>query len=147
MHPPLRSADDVQAMLDGLQDGTIDAICTDHAPHSIEEKEVEFIYAPNGIIGLETAWGVSVRCLLDAKVLDLGTLVQKLVDNPREVLRLDVPKVEVGAKANLTFFNTDETWTFERKHVRSKSANSPYIGSTMKGRALGIYNKGELVIN
>ena len=147
MHPPLRSADDVQAMLDGLQDGTIDAICTDHAPHSIEEKEVEFIYAPNGIIGLETAWGVSVRCLLDAKVLDLGTLVQKLVDNPREVLRLDVPKVEVGAKANLTFFNTDETWTFERKHVRSKSANTPYIGSTMRGRALGIYNKGELVIN
>lgn len=147
MHPPLRSADDVQAMLDGLRDGTIDAICTDHAPHSIEEKEVEFIYAPNGIIGLETAWGVSVRCLLDAKVLDLGTLIQKLVDKPREILRLDVPKVEVGAKANLTFFNTDETWTFERKHVRSKSANSPYIGSTMQGRALGIYNKGELVIN
>lgn len=147
MHPPLRSADDVQAMLDGLRDGTIDAICSDHAPHSIEEKEVEFIYAPNGIIGLETAWGVSVRCLLDAKVLDLGTLVQKLVDKPREILRLDVPKVEVGAKANLTFFNTDETWTFERKHVRSKSANSPYIGTTMRGRALGIYNKGEMVIN
>lgn len=147
MHPPLRSADDVQAMLDGLRDGTIDAICTDHAPHSIEEKEVEFIYAPNGIIGLETAWGVSVRCLLDANVLDLATLVQKLVDNPREILRLEVPKIEVGAKANLTFFNTDETWTFERKHVKSKSANTPYIGATMKGRALGIYNKGELVVN
>lgn len=147
MHPPLRSADDVQAMLDGLRDGTIDAICTDHAPHSIEEKEVEFIYAPNGIIGLETAWGVSVRCLLDANVLDLATLVQKLVDNPREILRLEVPKIEVGAKANLTFFNTNETWTFERKHVKSKSANTPYIGATMKGRALGIYNKGELVVN
>jgi dihydroorotase len=147
MHPPLRSADDVQAMLDGLRDGTIDAICTDHAPHSIEEKEVEFIYAPNGIIGLETAWGVSVRCLLDAKVLDLGTLVQKFVDKPREVLRLDIPKIEVGSTANLTFFNTDETWTFERKHVKSKSANSPYLGSPMRGRALGIYNKSELVIN
>lgn len=147
MHPPLRSSDDVQAMLDGLRDGTIDAICTDHAPHSIEEKEVEFIYAPNGIIGLETAWGVSVRCLLDAKVLELGSLVQKLVDNPREILRLDVPKIEVGTKANLTFFNTDETWTFERKHVRSKSANTPYIGSTMRGRAIGIYNNGEIVIN
>ncbi len=147
MHPPLRSADDVQAMVEGLRDGTIDAICTDHAPHSIEEKEVEFIYAPNGIIGLETAWGVSVRCLLDAKVLDLGTLVQKFVDKPREILRLDVPQIEVGAMANLTIFNTDETWTFERKHVKSKSANTPYIGATMRGRALGIYNKSELVVN
>lgn len=147
MHPPLRSADDVQAMLDGLRDGTIDAICTDHAPHSIEEKEVEFIYAPNGIIGLETAWGVSVRCLLDAKILDLGTLVQKFVDKPREILRLEVPKVEIGAKANLTFFNTDQTWIFERGHVKSKSANTPYIGAPMRGKALGIYNKSKLVVN
>jgi dihydroorotase len=147
MHPPLRSADDVQAMIEGLKDGTIDAICTDHAPHSIEEKEVEFIYAPNGIIGLETAWGVSVRQLLDPNVLTLCELIEKLVDHPRSILRIDVPKIRVGSAANLTFFNTNETWTFERKHVHSKSANTPYIGATMRGRALAIYNKGQLVVN
>lgn len=147
MHPPLRSADDVEAMIEGLRDGTIDVICTDHAPHAIEEKEVEFIYAPNGIIGLETAWGVSVRQLLDTNVLDLPTLISKLVDNPRSILRLEVPKIEVGSVANLTVFNTDEQWTFERKHVHSKSANTPYIGSKMHGRALAIYNKSRLVVN
>lgn len=147
MHPPLRTADDVQAMIEGLQDGTIDAICTDHAPHSIDEKEVEFIYAPNGIIGLETAWGVSVRQLLDSKALDLQTLISKLVDKPREILRLEVPRIEVGAPANLTVFNTTEKWTFEKKHVHSKSANSPYIGAPMHGKALAIYNKSQFVVN
>ena len=147
MHPPLRSADDVQAMIEGLKDGTIDAICTDHAPHAIEEKEVEFIYAPNGIIGLETAWGVSVRQLLDSKVLDLPTLISKLVDNPRNILRLEVPQIKVGEPANFTIFNTDEHWEFKRKHVHSKSANTPYIGTLMHGRALAIYNKSRLVLN
>lgn len=147
MHPPLRTQDDVDAMIEGLKDGTIDAICTDHAPHSIDEKEVEFIYAPNGIIGLETAWGISVRRLLDSKALDLQTLISKLVDEPRKILRIDVPKIEVGSKANLTIFNTDEKWVFEKKHVKSKSANSPYIGSEMHGRALAIYNKSQLVLN
>jgi dihydroorotase len=147
MHPPLRTADDVVAMIEGLVDGTIDAICTDHAPHAIEEKEVEFIYAPNGIIGLETAWGVSVRQLLDSKHLSLPELISKLVDNPRQILRLDVPEIKVGVNANLTIFNTDEKWVFEKKHVHSKSANTPYIGSTMHGRALAVYNKSQLVIN
>lgn len=147
MHPPLRSADDVQAMIEGLKDGTIDVICTDHAPHAIEEKEVEFIYAPNGIIGLETAWGVSVRQLLDSKVLDLPTLISKLVDNPRKILRLDIPQIKVGEPANFTIFNTDEHWEFTRNHVHSKSANTPYIGTQMHGRALAIYNKSRLVIN
>jgi len=147
MHPPLRSADDVQAMIEGLKDGTIDSICTDHAPHAIEEKEVEFIYAPNGIIGLETAWGVSVRQLLDSKVLDLPTLISKLVDNPRKILRLEVPQIKVGELANFTIFNTDEYWEFTRNHVHSKSANTPYIGTQMHGRALAIYNKSRLVIN
>lgn len=147
MHPPLRTSDDVDAMIEGLVDGTIDAICTDHAPHAIEEKEVEFIYAPNGIIGLETAWGVSVRQLLDAKHLTLPKLISKFVDKPRQILRLEVPEITVGARANLTIFNTSEKWIFEKKHVRSKSANTPYIGTTMHGRALAVYNKSQLVIN
>lgn len=147
MHPPLRTSEDVEAMLEGLRDGTIDVICTDHAPHSIEEKEVEFIYAPNGIIGLETAWGVTVRKVVDPGVLSVSEVISRLVDNPRTILRLPVPKIAVGEPANLTFFNTDEKWTFTQKHVKSKSANSPYIGSLMHGRALGIYNRGKFVVN
>ena len=147
MHPPLRTAEDVEAMIEGLADGTIDAICTDHAPHAIEEKEVEFIYAPNGIIGLETAWGVSVRRLLKSDLLKLQDLLEKLVVNPRKILNLEIPKIEEGATANFTIFNTDQEWTFEKGHVKSKSANSPYLGSPMLGRAEAIYSKGQFVLN
>ncbi len=147
MHPPLRTQKDVDAMIEGLADGTIDAICTDHAPHAIEEKEVEFIYAPNGIIGLETAWSVSVRQLLDSEVLDLQTLLTKFVENPRKILNLEVPKIKEGVKANLTLFNIDEEWTFDEEQVRSKSKNSPYLGETLKGRAEAIYNKSRFVTN
>lgn len=147
MHPPLRTQKDVDAMIEGLADGTIDAICTDHAPHAIEEKEVEFIYAPNGIIGLETAWAVSVKRLLDSEVLDLQTLLTKFVEKPREILNLDIPKIKEGVKANLTLFNVDEEWTFAESTVRSKSKNSPYLGEKLKGRAEAIYNNGRFVIN
>lgn len=147
MHPPLRSQKDVDAMIEGLADGTIDAICTDHAPHAIEEKEVEFIYAPNGIIGLETAWSVSVRQLLKPGVLDLPELLEKFVENPRHILNLKIPKIEEGEEANLTLFNIDEKWTFDEQRVKSKSTNSPYLGNEMIGRAEGIYNKSRFVIN
>jgi dihydroorotase len=147
MHPPLRTQEDVDAMIEGLADGTIDAICTDHAPHAIEEKEVEFIYAPNGIIGLETAWSITVKRLLDSDVLDLKTLLTKFVEKPRKILNLDIPKIKEGATANLTLFNVDEEWTFDEDKVHSKSKNSPYLGETLKGRAEAIYNKGQFAVN
>ena len=147
MHPPLRTQEDVEAMIEGLADGTIDAICTDHAPHAIEEKEVEFIYAPNGIIGLETAWAISVKRLLDSDVLDLKTLLAKFVEKPREILNIEIPKIQEGAEANLTLFNVDEEWVFAESTVRSKSKNSPYLGETLKGRAEAIYNNGRFVFN
>jgi dihydroorotase len=147
MHPPLRTQEDVDAMIEGLADGTIDAICTDHAPHAIQEKEVEFIYAPNGIIGLETAWPVSVRQLLDSDVMDLNQLLTKFVENPRRILNLDIPKIEEGADANLTLFNVNEEWTYEEELVKSKSVNSPYLGDQMLGRAEAVYNKGQFVVN
>lgn len=147
MHPPLRTSDDVNAMMEGLKDGTIDVICTDHAPHSIEEKEVEFIYAPNGIIGLETAWSISVMSLLESGALTLGALIEKLAVRPREILSLPIPELTVGAEANLTFFNTDETWKFTRAEVRSRSKNSPWIDETLTGRAIAIYNRSRLVRN
>tara|TARA_Y100001935_G_scaffold255672_1_gene271355 strand:- start:191237 stop:192517 length:1281 start_codon:yes stop_codon:yes gene_type:complete len=147
MHPPLRTQEDVDAMIEGLVDGTIDVICTDHAPHAIEEKEVEFIYAPNGILGLETAWAITNMRLLQTKKLDLQQLVEKLCYNPRGILNLPELKIEEGAEANLTFFNTDEEWTFDLKNVRSKSKNSPYLDTKLTGRALGIFNKGQLHLN
>lgn len=147
MHPPLRTQEDVDAMVEGLVDGTIDVICTDHAPHAIEEKEVEFIYAPNGIIGLETAWSISNMRLFKTKKLNLQQLVEKLCYNPRTILNLEVPEIKKGATANLTFFNTDEEWVFDKKNVRSKSKNSPYLDKKLTGRAVGIFNKGKLVIN
>ena len=146
VQPPLRQQRDRDALRQGLADGTIDAICTDHAPHSIDEKEVEFIYAPNGIIGLETAWGVSVKRLLSTKILTLDQLLDKLVAAPRRILRLPVPEIKVGAVANLTIFDVDSRWTFAASDVRSKSKNTPYIGADMHGRAHAIYNKGRLVV-
>ena len=147
MHPPLRTQEDVDAMIEGLADGTIDAICTDHAPHAIEEKEVEFIYAPNGIIGLETAWGVTAKRLLKTGKMNLRDVLTKFIDNPRNILNLDIPEIEEGADANLTLFNIDQEWTFEKRHIKSKSKNSPYIGSQMVGRAEAIYNNGQFIVN
>ena len=147
MHPPLRTQDDVDAMVEGLVDGTIDVICTDHAPHSIDEKEVEFIYAPNGIIGMETAWSICVKRLLEPGILSVDELLEKLVINPRKILNLPVPEIKKGEKANLTLFNSDEEWTYTEKEVRSKSRNSPYLGENLKGRAVAVYNKNRFVEN
>lgn len=147
MHPPLRTSDDVEAMIEGLADGTIDVICTDHAPHAVEEKEVEFMYAPNGIIGLDTAWSISVSCLLKPGRMSLESIIDKLVTNPRTILKLDVPQIKTGSRANLTIFNTDEEWEYSLGNVHSKSKNSPYIGDTLTGRAMAVYNKERFEIN
>ncbi len=147
MHPPLRTEEDVEAMIKGLKDGTIDAICTDHAPHAEEEKEVEFIYAPNGIIGLETAWSISVMRLLQPGHLELNQLIDKLAFQPRKILGLNLPEIKEGEPANLTLFNTDESWKFDEREVRSKSKNSPWLGQELTGRAVAIYNKGRFVEN
>jgi dihydroorotase len=147
MHPPLRTEDDRIAMIEGLKDGTIDAICTDHAPHAVEEKEVEFMYAPNGILGLETAWPVTVRRLLGEGGMSLPAVMKCLIEAPRTILHLPVPTLQIGTAAELTFFNTDEEWTYEQRHIKSKSINTPYIGERFKGRASGVYNRGMLVVN
>ncbi|MFQ5569055.1 MAG: dihydroorotase [Rhodothermales bacterium] len=145
MHPPLRTAADVEAMKEGLRDGTIDAICTDHAPHASFEKEVEFIAAPFGIIGLETAWGLVGRELIAPGVLSVAEAVRKLTVEPRRILRLPLPKLAEGEAANLTIFDATTSWTFEERHARSKSHNTPFIGHALVGRAWAIYNKGQFV--
>ena len=145
MHPPLRTAEDAEALKAGLADGTIDAICTDHAPHATFEKEVEFIAAPFGIIGLETAWGLAGRELIEPGILTLAEAVYKLAVAPRQILGLPVPRLETGAAASLTIFDATTRWTFESRHIHSKSRNTPFVGTEMVGRAWAIYNKGQLV--
>ena len=147
MHPPLRTSEDVAAMIEGLKDGTIDAICTDHAPHSVDEKDAEFIYAPNGIIGLETAFAICCKQLLEPGHLTLDQLLEKLITGPRSVLNLPLPDLKEDSEAKLTIFRTDEAWTFTEDKVRSRSRNSPYLHHNLTGRALAVFNKGQLVIN
>mgnify|MGYP000476941865 FL=1 len=145
MHPPLRSAADVEALKAGLADGTIDALCTDHAPHAAYEKQVEFTAAPFGITGLETAWGLIGRELIEPGVLSVAEAVRALTVAPRRILGLDVPALEVGAPAALTVFDASHRWTFAEEHVRSKSRNTPFLGTELVGRPRAIYNDGQLV--
>jgi len=144
MHPPLRTAADVEAMKAGLADGTIDAICTDHAPHAPNEKEVEFEAAPFGILGLETAWGLTGREIIRPGVLTVAEAVYKLTVAPRSIMRIPIPKIAVGELANLTVFDETTEWTFADSDIKSRSRNTPFVGSKMVGRAYAIYNKGRL---
>jgi len=144
MHPPLRTQADVDGIKEGLRDGTIDAICTDHAPHAAFEKEVEFIDAPFGIIGLETAWGLIGRELIEPGVLTVPEAIEKITTAPRQILGVPIPQVAEGSLANLTVFDAETRWTFEERHIRSKSRNTPFIGAMMVGRAWATYNRGVL---
>jgi len=144
MHPPLRSKTDVEAVKRGLVDGTIDVICTDHAPHASFEKEVEYIAAPFGIIGLETAWGLIVRELIAPGLLNLADAVARITVQPRKVLGLPQVTIAAGQAANLTIFDSATEWRFERRCIQSKSHNTPFIGQTLKGKAWGTYHKGIL---
>ena len=145
MHPPLRTAADVQAIKDGLADGTIAVIATDHAPHAPHEKEAEFTAAPFGILGLETCWGLTVRELVAPGVLSLAQAVRALTVAPREILGLAVPRVAAGEAAELTVFDAETEWTFGPEHIQSKSRNTPFVGAPMTGRAWGIYHRGQWV--
>lgn len=147
MHPPLRSDADVVAIKEGLRDGTIDAICTDHAPHASFEKEVEFTAAPFGILGLETAWGLVGRELIEPGVLSMEEAVHKLTVAPREIMRLPVPALTEGVPANLTVFDAHTRRTFAEEHIRSKSENTPFVGDELIGKPWAIYNKGQFVTN
>jgi dihydroorotase len=147
MNPPLRSRDDLHAMKEGLRDGTIDAIATDHAPHSQDEKEVEYVNAPFGIVGLETAIGLTVTQLLEPGIISLSRMVELMSVNPRKILGLPAISIKEGEMANLTIFDTDTEWTVDVRGFRSKSKNSPFGGYKLRGRAIGIVNNGRVLIN
>lgn len=140
--PPLRDEQHRIALLEGLADGTIDCICTNHAPWDPEAKNLEFPYAEFGMIGLETAFALC-RTFLE-KELALPDLVQLFAVGPRRVLGLPVPEIAPGAKAEFALFAPDAPWVFSEKAVRSKSNNSPFLGQTLRGKMLGIFNHGQL---
>ncbi len=142
MNPPLRSEEHVQAIIEGLRDGTIDAIATDHAPHSIEEKETEFAIAPFGIIGLETAIGLIIDKLVKPGILDWQQMAVKLCRNPHRVLGLPEPRIAVNQPANLTIIDPDANWVVDKTKLKSRSRNMPFHGWQLTGRVLGVVNNG-----
>jgi dihydroorotase len=137
--PPLRTKDDVSALIKGLKDGTIDAIVTQHTPHEVEFKDVEFEMAEFGITGFQTALALALR-----SGLPIELLVDKLAINPREILGVAVPVIAEGEQANLVLFDTDAEWEFTGKNNRSKSVNSPFIGQSLKGKVLLTYNNQQI---
>jgi dihydroorotase len=137
--PPLRTRKDVKALLNGLKDGTIDAITSQHTPHEVEFKNVEFEVAEFGMIGLQTAFSIALEAGLPVE-----TIVQKMAINPRKILGLDVPVVADGSEANLVIFDSDADWTFDRSSNKSKSYNSPFMGKKLKGSILLCINNNKL---
>jgi dihydroorotase len=144
MNPPLREADDLAAIKEGLKDGVIDAIATDHAPHHIDEKDVEFDAAANGIIGLETSLPLSLR-LVEEKVLDLKGLVEKMSCNPARILGIPRGALRVGAVADITIIDPALEWSVEKEKLASRSKNSPFLGERMKGAAVYTIVCGKIV--
>lgn len=132
MNPPLRRREDVSAILDAVADGTVDAIATDHAPHTREEKAVGLAKAPNGILGFQTALSVSYTALKDR--MSLSDLLYKLTAVPADLLRLPAGRLEEGGPADLILFDPRAAWTVEERDLVSKSKNSPFIGMTLQGR-------------
>jgi len=145
MNPPLRSARDREAILEGIVDGTLEILCSDHAPHSDYEKEVEFDYAPFGITGLETELALSLMQLYHTKRLGLTELIEKFTVAPARLLRLAKGTLRAGADADVTVMDPEREWVFEREWSASKSFNSPFYGWRLKGRAVATIVGGEIV--
>ncbi|HXC98934.1 MAG TPA: dihydroorotase [Verrucomicrobiae bacterium] len=147
MNPPLRSAKDREAVLEGLVDGTLEILSSDHAPHCDYEKEVEFDYAPFGITGLETELALSLMQLYHTKRLGLADLIRKFTVAPAALLRLKKGTLAPGADADVTVFDPDREWVFERGDSASKSQNSPFYGWPLKGRAVMTIVGGRMAWN
>ena len=146
MSPPLRSAEHVEAILEGLRDGTIDAIATDHAPHHDDEKALEYDQAPFGITGLETAVGLALDKLVHPGVINLERLVALCSTNPARIFNLENRgTLRPGAWGDVTLFDPEMVWTFDATHSKSKSRNTPFHGWTMRGGVVATIVAGRIV--
>ncbi|MCI9501752.1 MAG: dihydroorotase [Hungatella sp.] len=143
MNPPLRTEEDRQSLIRGLQDGTIDMIATDHAPHSKEEKDRPLTQAPSGITGLETSLALGITELVDKKYLTMPELMEKMSLNPARLYNLDCGRMKAGAPADLVIFDPDEEFTVDKFH--SKADNSPFKGWKLKGKTRYTICEGKVV--
>ena len=147
MNPPLRTKEDVDAIIEGLKDGTIDAIATDHAPHHIDEKNVEFVDAMNGIIGLETSLGLSVKYLVKSGEITMSELIKKMSLNPSHILGLSKGSLSIGTAADVIIFDIDKEYTVDVSEFASKSKNSPYDGFTLCAKPEYTIVGGKIIVN
>ena len=147
MNPPLRSDDDVAAIKEGLKDGTIDVIATDHAPHHADEKNCEFALAANGIVGLETSLPLGITYLVNKGVLTLSELLRKMCVNPANILGLNKGSLAVNRPADIVIFDPNEMYTVDVKSFVSKGKNSPYNGFTLNGKVKYTIVNGKIVVN
>ncbi|MBI4711985.1 MAG: dihydroorotase [Planctomycetes bacterium] len=145
MNPPLRTKQDIEALAKGLKDGTIDAIASDHAPHSPEEKDVEFNIAPFGIIGMETLLPLVLTELVNKKVITLAQAIAKLTVNPARILGLDKGTLTVGADADITLIDLSKEWVINPDEFKSKSRNCPFRDWKVKGKAVKVIVGGQVV--
>ena len=146
MSPPLRSTEDVKALIAGLKDGTIDAVATDHAPHSSIEKDVEFDSAANGIVGLETSLGLVLE-LVNKKEIDLVTAITRMTSGPAAVMGLNAGSLKVGASADVAIIDLNKEWTVEPKDFYSRSKNTPFAGRVLKGQVQKTLLNGKIVFD
>lgn len=146
INPPLRTQADCDALLAGLKDGTIDAIVTDHSPHAQEEKDREYMFAPSGFPGLETALGVMLTDLYHAGKLDLKTIISKMTWEPAKVFKLDAGTLNVGSAADITVIDPDKEWVVDAKNFYTKGSHSPFIGRKFKGKAVMTFVDGKMMM-
>ena len=144
VNPPLRNTKDRKALQKAVTDGTVDCITSHHTPHETDSKVVEFEYAKNGMIGLQTSYAVVNTAL---QGISQEKLVELFAINPRKILGLEIPTIQEGAKASLTFFNPKEKWSLQKKDIQSISANSPFIHIELTGKPHGIINNNQIIIN
>lgn len=146
VNPPLRRQADVDAMVEGLKDGTIDAIVTDHSPHAEEEKDVEYCLAPSGFPGLETALGVLLTDLYHTGKLDLPTLISKMTAEPAKLFSLRGGTLSVGSPADIAVLDLEQAWTVEAEKFYTRGSHSPFAGRRLKGRAVLTMVSGQVVM-
>jgi dihydroorotase len=146
MNPPLRTKSDAEAIKKALFEGTIDCIATDHAPHTDAEKDVEFDYAPFGIIGLETALGLSVTELVEKNVLSWAQLIMKMSVNPSAILGIDRGNLKKGKIADIVIIDPQKEFVYEKDSIESMSKNSPFIGWKLRGRVTDVMVAGKIAM-
>ncbi len=146
MNPPLRTQRDIDAIIEGITDGTLTILCSDHAPHAAFEKEVEFDQAPFGIVGLETELGLFIDILVHKrKAISINRLIEMFTVEPARLLKIDAGTLSIGAKADITLIDPDLEWTVDASSFESLSRNTPFNGWKLKGRAVRTIVGGDTI--